>query len=196
MPSHQILLLNFTERERTEVAQAGYNVERGIMEQPTPRFDQCPFESPHPIYEYDILFYNSARKPELNPINPQNLVAERGSLRALRSFNTLPRVRIAFIGEDVGLTSLTLGGIEFATLIDAERNVSSLRKLGPGPFSIDQVHRLIAGLSRNIASVGQFYSVPANNYPYNHSHVLVSKSHQGVAGYGTTYDEPRTGQPR
>src|SRR6266568_3941740 len=67
--SHRIILLNFTEAEANAVAKAGYKVDRGIIGSPDREGKYCPFQVPHPLYEYDVLvlFYNSqlSRSPEL-----------------------------------------------------------------------------------------------------------------------------------
>ncbi len=190
--SHRIILLNFTEAEANAVAKAGYKVDRGIIGSPDQEDKYCPFQVPHPLYEYDVLFYNSqlSRSPELQSqlTNPINLFRETGSFNALRDLNLHPRVRVAFTGGDTGVPHLTLGGIPFAKLIDAERDVSAFVEHKGYTFSIEKLHRLIAGFRNQIAGVSQFFSVPQNNYPFSHETVLTSRIGQQVAGYGTTYE--------
>src|SRR5580704_16055945 len=65
--THSILLLNFTEREAGIVRKAGFNVELGFIggkngyltgrtTEPEPLF---PYFFPRPLYEYDVLVFNS-----------------------------------------------------------------------------------------------------------------------------------------
>src|SRR6266404_7990361 len=100
----KILLLNFTESEAAILLKAGYNVERGFLGVYQQQ-KYLPFQTPHPVYEYDILVYNSRFPPELRNEfkNQQNLLAEKGSLESLTHFNGMPAVRISFIGEYAGL---------------------------------------------------------------------------------------------
>src|SRR5947199_10117202 len=102
MSSHRIVLLNFSEAECSRIAKAGYNVDRGMVGDTTPALDYCHFECPHPLYEYDVLFYKAVRGRDLVFSNPRNLFAELGSARALGTFSLPPRVRVAFIGQNVG----------------------------------------------------------------------------------------------
>jgi hypothetical protein len=187
---HRIILLNFTERETEIVSKAGYNVERGIIGGPDTRADYFPFFTPHPLYEYDILFYNSHFSPEMNKglPSPRHLYTEAGSLEALAEFSTPPLVRISFIGESSNTQILTAGGLPFVKLIRAEQNVSEYRELASGKaFTVEEVHRLVVGFKGQVIRVGQFFNVPTNNHPLYHHAVLVSRSGQQIAGYGTTY---------
>jgi len=54
----RILLLNFTAREAQAIAKAGYSADRGLLAKCEDE-KTWPFEVPHPIYEYDVIFYNS-----------------------------------------------------------------------------------------------------------------------------------------
>ena len=69
MQAHRIILLNFTERECKAVTEAGYNVDAGVLRHPNNDMTYCPFKTPHPLYEYDILFYNAnfSAVPNLKP---------------------------------------------------------------------------------------------------------------------------------
>jgi hypothetical protein len=192
MASHRVLLLNFTQEETAVVGKAGFNVERGLMGVVSATSRHCPFSTPHPLYEYDVLVYNSYLTPEFQTElkAARNLFRETGSLQAVTSFNGPPFVRVAFIGGNSGASELYLGGIPFATLIRAEKNVSSfVEPKGAGSETIEKLHKLIAGFKGQIESVGQFFSVPQQNYPFDHTRVLLSKSYQQVAGYGTTYKD-------
>jgi hypothetical protein len=176
MSPHRIVLLNFTEAECNQVAKAGYNVDRGLLGEQV-GLEYCQFECPHPLYEYDVLFYKAVRDRNLTFSEPRNLFKEKGSLRALLNFSTPPKVRVAFIGQNVGTDQLILGGIPFATLVEAEPNVSSLVETEfRGPFAIDKLHQLIAGFKNNVKSIGQFYRIPDQGHPFNHCRVLASKS--------------------
>src|SRR5260370_40974585 len=101
--THRIILLNFTEREAHFVAKAGYNVERGYLgsQIPSPTGVIFPFNAPHPLYEYEVLFYNSHIPDEVksefsSARSYKNLTSEKGSHEALMSFNTPPHVRVSF----------------------------------------------------------------------------------------------------
>jgi hypothetical protein len=95
-------------------------------------------------------------------------------------------VRIAFIGAS-RVRTLFLGGIPFAEVFAAEPDVSSFLVGQGSTFSISELTTLIAGLKTKITSVGQFFTVPQNNYPFYHTEVLLSRSGGQVAGYGTTF---------
>jgi hypothetical protein len=187
---HRIILLNFTEREALVVAKAGYNVERGFLG--IYHAENLPFQTPHPLYEYDVLFYNSLIPDGLESeyTSQMNLLAQKGSYDALLHFNTPPHVRISFIGMPNGARTLVHGGVRFIDLIKAEVNVSSfLDAPKHGVFALDELHKLLAHLKSQIAKVGQFFAESGDIYPFRHFPVLVSRSGQQVAGYGTTYEQ-------
>lgn len=194
----QIILLNFTENERRTVASAGYDVERGFIGEyesgSLSKLGHLLFSSPHPLYEYDVLFYNSEYSKELEDEfmgRRRNLMNEEGSLEALKEkFTTPPSVRVSFIGRDRGCSTLLQGGLNFIKLIRAEENVSSfLESKNPGAFAIKEVHDLVAGFKRQIASVGQFFDFRDDPYPLYSFAVLLSRNGQRVAGYGTTFHD-------
>jgi hypothetical protein len=189
MASHRVLLLNFTKEEAAAVGKAGFNVERGMMGRVNLAVPTCPFNTPHPLYEYDVLVYNSHLTDELLKefgATARNLFDEKGSLQAVTSFKGPPFVRVAFIGGSSGASELYLGGLPFAKLIRAETNVSSF--VEARSEAIDKLHKLIAGFKGQIESVEQFFSAPQSSYPFTHHRVLMSKSFEEVAGYGTAYE--------
>lgn len=189
MGSHRVILLNFTLKEAQIVAKAGYNVERGIVGTPDHELTYCPFQSPHPLYEYDVLFYNTDFSSELSAelTDPKNLIDERGSFSALKESKSPPQVRVSFIGKPNGMQNLVLGGLGFAALLDADPNVSSLLEIEPlGLFKSEKLHRLIAGFKSQTSGIGQFFEV--RDGPFYHFAVLTSRSRSQVAGYGTIYD--------
>lgn len=200
-PMHpRIILLNFTEAERRTVASAGYDVERGFIGEyessSSSRPSRLPFYSPHPLYEYDVLFYNSEYSEELEaeftgPLRCRNLMNEEGSLEALKEkFTTPPHVRVSFIGRDRGYPTLLHAGLNFVKLIRAEENVSSfLESRNSGAFAIKEVHDLVAGFKSQISSVGQFFDFRDDPYPLYRFAVLLSRNGQRVAGYGTTFHD-------
>ncbi len=155
MASHRILLLNFTQEETAAVGKAGFNVERGLMGAQSPTSRHCALSTPHPLYEYDVLVYNSHLTSKLRSEfeTTRNLFVETGSLQALMSFDSRPFVRVAFIGGDGGAPELYLGGIPFAKLIRAEHNVSSFLECKcEGLGTIEKLHKLITGFKGQIAS--------------------------------------------
>ena len=185
----KILLLNFTEADAAILVKAGYNVERGFIGVYDPE-KYLPFYSPHPIYEYDILAYNSKFEPELlNQFEkPQNLLRVKGCLEAMRNFTGTPLVRISFVGDDAGLPHLLHGGLSFVSLEPAERNVSVFVEARPTPtFALSEMHELVAGFKRDIVHVGRFVSAH-DAFPFYHMAVLRTRNDEQVAAYGTSYE--------
>jgi hypothetical protein len=187
--AHKILLLNFSEKESHAVAKAGFNVERGYIGKINEGLKLCPFYAPHPVYEYDILFYNSTVPPNLTKDFPNtvNLLTEKGSLKALVSLDIPPAVRVSFIGEPTGADYLLQGGAPFLSLREADANVSSLIDDRPETFSIPKLHQVLTGLKSRIGKVGQFYSPPKDTYPLHHPAALRTRNGDRVAGYVTSY---------
>lgn len=109
---HKILLVNFTQKEVSVVAKAGYNVDGGFIGRSDAPGIQ--FYAPHPIYEYDILFYNTIVSPHVNRefTKSYDLVHD-GSFETLKRFNSPPHVRVSFVGETFAGKSLVLGGLSF-----------------------------------------------------------------------------------
>jgi hypothetical protein len=180
--------LNFSAKDGNAIAKAGYSVERGLLG----KYDgerHIPFEAPHPLYEYDILFYNSTFTSEVvNEFpNPKNLFAETGSFDALSTLNRTPRVRISFIGASNGLTNLLHGGVHFVQLKKAEENVSLFIEGEHDVFQIAELHKLIVGLKSQIGRVGFFFSAP-NSYPFYQVAALLSRDGKTISAYGTTYE--------
>jgi hypothetical protein len=191
--SPRIILLNFTKKESDIIAKAGYSVERGFMGVFRSGIKDLPFQTPHPLYEYDILFYKSQIAEELEKefVHTHDLLRETGSYQALASFATPPRVRISFIGESTGMKTLLQGGVFFIDLQQAEANVSSFVETPKGgTFGIEKVHNMIANFKGQIAHVEKFFVVSQEkvHYPFNLFPVLLSRSGFQVAGYGTSYD--------
>jgi hypothetical protein len=185
----RILLLNFTESEAASVSKAGYSVERGFLGVYESQ-KSLPFQTPHPIYEYDILIYNSDFTNELRRefTKQQNLITEKGSWEALCNFNTPPLMRISFIGSYNGLPRLIHGGLQFIETAASEQNVSIFLEhdQSNATFAIPEMHHLVAAFRNDIARVGQFITC-VDSYPYNHFSVLRSRNKEEVAAYGTSY---------
>ena len=192
---HKIILLNFTQKEAQSIAKAGYTVEFGYIGKAF-HDGSIQFISPHPLYEYDILFYNSTISPEVEKkaaISQRRVLSsETGSYEALNSFRTPPYVRVSFIGEPNGASNLIHGGVSYIKLVDAEQNVSSFRACAKATFSINGLHDLLSQFKNQVQSVEQFYVVPKEPSFIYYNAVLLSRSGQQVAGYGTTYDDRKT----
>jgi len=117
---------------------------------------------------------------------------------AMSSFDTPPRVRVSFIGEQTSIYTLIQGGAPFIKLIDADENVSALREVTDSTWEIKELHRVLTKLKKDVASVGQFYKQEQSHGIWNVP-VLWTRSHQLVMGYGTTYaaqDRPTTSSCR
>lgn len=187
--SHRIILLNFTDKEAETIAKSGFNVERGFVGEGSEDFRTLPYEIPHPLYEYDILFYNSRIPKELNQefSNLRNGFDNPGFIKTLSSFDTPPRVRVSFIGESSGFDSLMQGGCPFVKLIDADENVSSLREAQHTPWEIPQLHQTLIKLKTQISSVGKFLKA-VESRPFWYVPTLFTRNYQQVMGYGTTYE--------
>ena len=183
----RIILLNFSAKDGNAIENAGYSVERGLLGRYVSERD-IPFASPHPLYEYDILFYNSTVTSEVAKefTNPKNLFAETGSCDALSKLGGNPTVRISFIGASTGLQYLLHGGVKFVQLKKAEQNVSLFIEGEHNAFQIDAVHELIVGLKPQIERVGFFFS-HGDSYPFHQVAALLSRNGETVGAYGTTY---------
>jgi hypothetical protein len=189
---HRVILLNFTERQAQHIAKAGFNVERGFIGAFQKEGVVWPFYAPHPLYEYDILIYNSDLASAVQAdFSWVDLWKQRGSLSAISSFKTRPYLRVSFIGEDMGTASLMHGGVPFVTLERADANISQFTEYAPGTFSVNELHALITGFKTHISRVSLFFTA-VDNYPFYHSWVLGSRGGGQIAGYGTTYDSART----
>jgi hypothetical protein len=101
-------------------------------------------------------------------------------------------VRVSFIGEPNGASNLIHGGASFIKLIDAEQNVSSFQTCPKAQFSINEVHDLLSQFKNEVQSVKQFFVVPKEPSDFYHNAVLLSRSGEQVAGYGTTYTDGHT----
>jgi hypothetical protein len=183
----RIILLNFSAKEAHTIGNAGYSVDRGFLGKYGPK-DFLPFWAPHPLYEYDILFYNSDITAELEKefTERRNLLQETGSSDTLTTLNGTPSVRVSFVGDSTGLNHLLHGGVSFVQLVKAEENVSVFLESTRNTFEITDVHKLISGFKSQISKVGYFF--PARDpYPFYHVPALLSRKGHVVAAYGTTY---------
>src|SRR6266852_8257510 len=185
----QIILLNFSAKEAEAIKKAGYEVERGIMGRSEAAGKSIPFWAPHPLYEYDVLFYKSTVIDELLKEFPncKNLAAETGSLNALRNLGGSPKVRVSFIENETGFAQLIQGGVGFIELHKAEDNVSVFLDTTGNAFQIDPVHTAIAGLKSQIVKVTHFVTAK-DPYPFFHVPALLAKNGSTIAAYGTTYE--------
>jgi hypothetical protein len=190
--AHRIILLNFTSKEAETIANAGYNVERGFIAEGNEIGNHLPYAIPHPVYEYDILFYNSRTTDEVNQEfpNQRNALEERGFTDTMLYFNSPPRVRVSFIGEKTGFASLVQGGTPFIKLRNADANVSALLEAGPNDWQIDELHRTLLNLKPQVSSVGKFFEQGCDT-PFWSVVVFQTRNNQHVMGYGTTGAEPR-----
>src|SRR6267378_658767 len=177
----RIILLNFSVKEAHSIANAGYSVDRGFLGKYGPK-GYLPFWAPHPLYEYDILFYNSSTTSELEKefTERRNLLEETGSSDTLSTLNGTPSVRVSFVGDSTGLNHLLHGGVSFVHLVKAEENVSVFLESSDNAFKIADVQKLISGFKSQIAKVGYFF--PARDpYPFHHVPALLSRKGHVVA---------------
>ncbi len=190
---HRIILLNFTGKEAETIARAGYNVERGFAGYGNEDTKYLPYATPHPLYEYDVLFYKSHISDELEEEfpTPRNAFAEAGFVKTVSSFDTPPRVRVSFIGEEAGFGFLLHGGVPFVELIDADENVSALREVEDSTWKIPELHQTLTNLKAQVSSVGKFF-IPGNSGAIWNVPVLATRNHQLVMGYGVTYAEGKS----
>jgi hypothetical protein len=86
--AHRIILLNFTMKEAETIAKAGYNVERGFIGAGSQQASHLPYATPHPLYEYDILFYNSKTTEAL----AQEFPSQRNGFKDLGFQQTMTEV--------------------------------------------------------------------------------------------------------
>lgn len=189
---HRILLLNFSKAEAEALAKAGYNVERGYLGRFVPASQFIPYNFPHPPYEYDVMFYNSeAPRDVANEFRSQgNLLSQPGLYRAFSTLGGAPHVRVSLVGRSVSDGALLHGGVPFVETITAEENVSSFveRPVEDEPFSIKEVHSLIANFKGQIRDVAKFFRTDkAAIRPLHQVPVLTSKSGEVLAAYGTQY---------
>lgn len=184
----KIILLNFTQSQAQSIAKAGYLVDRGYLGE-YQRQEYLPFEAPHPLYEYDIMVYNSEIAGELETefANPSNLLKVKGCLEALKDPNVHPLFRISFLGGPTGLSSLLQGGVPYISLSRAERNVSSFveNNEANAMFAIPEMHRLVWSLRKDIDSV-RYFLTPSDTYPFYHFAPILSRHAEEIAAYGTT----------
>lgn len=192
---HRIILINFPDREVEAVANAGYTVELGYIGKMSEDKKDCSFYAPHPLYEYDVLFYNSDIPEELTDYefpDSTNLLKDEGALNALHSLRVPPYVRVSFIGCNVGAEDLVFGGLPFIKLEDADANVSSLIEPWRATFSIPELHEVLTRFKSRVDEVGQFYFSEKDLYPLYNISVFNTRSGKQVAGYGTSYGDSQT----
>jgi hypothetical protein len=192
----KILLLNFSESEAVILSKSGYSADRGFMgSDRKEQGERIPFYAPHPLYEYDILLYNSDHSPTFANefVGVQNLLSVEGCLDALHNHNSPPHLRISFVADPIGLPLLLQGGLDFVRLSPAEQNVSMFleHKRPAEAFAVPEVQRLVASLKNNIARVGQFFGCTEPSDLW-HFPVLLTRNHHEVAAYGasTSKDGP------
>jgi hypothetical protein len=191
--AHRIILLNFTAREAETITKSGYNVERGFVGEGNEHLRSLPYATPHPLYEYDILFYNSRIPGDLDQevSSVRNGFDEPGFIKTLSSFNTPPRVRVSFIGEPTGFDFLIHGGVPFVALIDADENVSALREAQHSPWEIPELHQTLTKLKTQVSSVGRFFKAEDSGGFWNVP-VLYARNYHRVMGYATTSGAEKT----
>jgi hypothetical protein len=190
--THRIILLNFSERESRVLTKAGFNVERGFVGR-----TQSPitsFQVPHPLFEYDVMFYNSRITSDVlrEFPDPIPLTNDKGSFESLaQGFKFPPPVRITFLGGPTGAGNLLLGGLPFIQITEADPNVSSILECpSEGAFRVDALHKTLAKLQAQIAAVEQYCSAPRgpNLWPLTHHVVLMTRNGQELLSYGTSVD--------
>jgi hypothetical protein len=109
----------------------------------------------------------------------------------MSSFDTPPRVRVSFIGEEAGFDFLIQGGVPFVKLIDADENVSALREVENRTWKIDELHQTLTNLKPQVSLVGKFFEPQQHGSIWNVP-VLSTRNYDWVMGYGTTYEERKT----
>lgn len=153
-----------------------------------------PYVTPHPIYEYDILFYNSyipkGMAEEFS--STRNALLEPGFVHTMSSFNSPPQVRVSFIGEWSGFRVLIHGGVPFVKLIAADENVAALREVEDRVWKIPELHQTLSNLKAQVSSVGKFFDPEPAPRPFWNVPVLATRNHQWVMGYGVTHADRKT----
>jgi len=192
--THRIILLNFTVREAQTIAHAGYNVERGFAGVGNEAVEHLPYATPHPLYEYDILFYNSQipKGMEEEFRTARNGLRDSGFVTTTSSFNTPPSMRVSFIGGQAGFRTLVHGGLWFVKLIDADENVAVLLEVEDRVWKIPKLHETLTNLKAQVSSVGKFFNPEPAPRPIWNVPVLASRNGQRVMGYGVSGAEHRT----
>ena len=195
---HCILLLNFGEHEAEVLRKAGFNVEVGYFADRVSDDSgkkSLPYYFPRPVYEYEVLVYNSKAPDEksVSGLFPRigNLLADQKMMAPLLVWNTLPDVRIAFTGY-AGAKSLFPAGLGFLELTEAHAGVSIFEIAEPGQtFAIRELAKVIASFRSKIAEPVRQYSHWAERqrqWPFSHFPVIVNRNGDQIASYGTTYD--------
>jgi hypothetical protein len=187
--SHRILLLNFTEREASTIARAGYNIERGFAGVCSEKY--IPYFTPHPLYEYDILFYNSHFASELKYdfSTLANALGDPSFTKTITSYSTPPRVRVSFIGGESGIEALVQGAAPWIELINADKNVSALHEATHSSWEISALHQTLTALKNQVSEVGSFFKPHGQGSPFWTVPVFLTRNFQIIMGYGTTNDD-------
>jgi len=152
------------------------------------------FYVPHPLFEYDLMFYNSRITSEVLGEFPDliPLTNDKGSFESLvQGFKFPPHVRISFLGGSTEVGSLLLGGLPFIQVSEADPNVSSVLECPPdGAFRIDALHRTLTKLQSQIGAVERYCSGPRgpNFWPMTHHVVLMTRNGRELLSYGTSYE--------
>jgi hypothetical protein len=198
---HSTLLLNFAEYEAEIIRKAGFNVDLGVIGAASGSIvaraaNSGPLFSyffPRPLYEYDVLVYNSAydRKEvsKLFPF-PKKAPLDDGMFEPLLVLaGASPFVRIAFIGVPSGLKSLVLAGLPFLGLAPAHEGVSVFDPCEETHGRVPDLTQAIVSLQRNIATpVGQYLSCCEQNiHPLSHVPVIINRNGDEIAAYGTLW---------
>ncbi|MCH8947852.1 MAG: hypothetical protein IH789_09540 [Acidobacteria bacterium] len=191
---HRILLINFSDQDAATVARAGFNVEQGYIGKPQglPNKHRVPYSISHPVYDYDVYAYSSlipeGKDPALQP-RWSNLLDRSGITEPLARFSGPPWIRISFIGECIGPSSLLMG-VPFLCTVPADPGVSEVAAI-PSSHSerLPDLRQSITRLKKSISfPVGQFVQLttkPDDMYPYNDDPVLVSRNGNVIATYGS-----------
>src|SRR5208337_4612573 len=117
-----------------------------------------PYFFPRPLYEYEVLVYNSApgRKEVADLFSSSIKTATFGGktsesmLEPLATWSTLPAIRIAYIGVPSGLKTLVLAGLPSLKLSDAHEGVSIFEAYrGRDTFTIPDLAKLIESFQKD-----------------------------------------------
>ena len=185
--SHQILLVNFTQREADEVTKAGFNAEVGHTYRTGQRLW---FSSPHPIHEYDVYVYNSELTEAPLTEHAISIADNPQFLSEINSMQTLPFIRIAFLG-DVRKSEQPLIGTSHINAIKAHANVSIVIPTSNVSQKIKPLHDLLEKSVGQIKiPVAQYITtIPGElDYPYSLVPAFVNRNSDIIGAYGVSYE--------
>lgn len=193
---HLILLLNFSEQEAELLRKAEFNVEVGYIGSQglSAGREYLPYYFPRPVYEYEVLVYNS-KPPDQEAVrrlfpSVKNLLADGKMMEPLTAWNTPPAVRLAFTGYSAGFQNLVLAGLPFIRLLEAHCGVSIFEAyVNTGSFALPELAKVVAGFRGDIASpVGQYSRWgEATRWPLSHFPVVLNRNGDQIASYGTIF---------